>query len=72
MAKPKTRHVWVRPPNLPVEHQAFLLEWRQTETGDWFARVLWVDHEYREVMDWVSAERVRPVGSQAQIGSAYG
>ena len=72
MTEPRTRHVWVRPPDIPVEHQGLLLEWRQYDSGDWWGRVLYVDREGREIMEWIPRDRIRPVRSEPNTGSAYG
>lgn len=61
MTQPKTRHVFVRPPNIPVEQAGLLIEWRQYDGGDWHALVVYVDRAGRAVTEWVPVERVRPV-----------
>lgn len=72
MIAPKNPHAWVRPPHLPTEHRGFLVEWVQMDDG-WRARVLYLDARTGEQV-WVEVprDRVRPVDSPPNIGSAYG
>lgn len=74
MNSPSTRFVWCRPELSAVEHQGLIMseEWEQCGevTG---ARVQYVVEATRKVsIEWLPKDRLRPVESQPNIGSAYG
>lgn len=74
MNSPSTRHVWCRPELSAVEHQGLILseEWEQRD-GVTGARVQYVvEATGRAVVEWLERDRMRPVVSQPNIGSAYG
>ena len=57
----RRRHVWCRPPFVPVEFPGFVLAWKQLEDGVWEALVTYVDKHEQIVTEWIPADRVRPV-----------
>lgn len=65
------RHVWVRPPNLPVPHPGLLLAWRR-EREEWIALVTYIDAGGRAITEWVPRDRMVPVPPNRPNGSAYG
>lgn len=73
MVAPKNPHVWIRPPHLPIEHRGFVVSWQRMDDGIWWAHVLYLDARSGEQV-WVDvpADRVRPVESTPNTGSAYG
>ncbi len=74
MNSPKTRHVWCRPDLSVVEHQGLILSAEWERRGDVVgARVQYVvEATGRTVTEWLSSDRLHPVESQPNIGSAYG
>ena len=42
------------------------------DEGSWFARVTYAEPDGRLITDWIPADRVRPVHSTPNTGSAYG
>lgn len=61
MSAGRRRHVWVMPPNVPVEAPGLVLEWRADDGGEWSALVTYIDKQGRVVTEWVTADRLRPV-----------
>lgn len=74
MTSPSTRFVWCRPELSVVEHQGLILSeaWEERD-GVIGARVQYVIEATRRVVtEWLPRDRLRPVESQPNIGSAYG
>ena len=65
---PKTHHVWVRTPHVPIEHFGFLYWWRQKADGEWFGWVTWIDHSKTvHEPQWVPRAWIRPEESQRRL-----
>jgi hypothetical protein len=69
---PNTHHVWIRTPNVPVEHQGFLLWWFESPQG-WMGWAQWFDQTGQLVgPQWVPKDWIRPEHSQRKLtGTAY-
>lgn len=63
--------MWVSLEFVPAELPGFVLDWKRDGDG-WQALVMYVDADEKIITTWMGSDRLRPVESSPQIGSAYG